>query len=113
MVRPVAWFKKGEPAEVDVEAEGTNLSILGCMSAYGLIALSQQVPKSSRKKQKTPLGTKRALPHGTNSSHFVLFVEEVVSVLNKIGLKNMYIVMDNAFIHKTPEVLKAIRDSKH
>lgn len=39
MVRPVAWSKK----------------------AYGLIALSQQVPKSSRKKQKTPLGTKRAL----------------------------------------------------
>ncbi|KAG2230253.1 hypothetical protein INT48_009823 [Thamnidium elegans] len=73
MVCPVAWSKKGEPAEVDVEAEGTNLSILGCMSAYGLIALSQQVPKSSRKKQKTPLGTKRALPHGTNSSHFVLF----------------------------------------
>ncbi|KAG0735990.1 hypothetical protein G6F16_001906 [Rhizopus arrhizus] len=113
MVRPVARSKKGETAEVDVEAEGTNLSILGCMSAYGLIALSQQVPKSSRKKQKPPLGTKRALPHETNSSHFVLFVEEIVSVLNKIGLKNMYIVMDNASIHKTPEVLKAIRDSGH
>ncbi|KAI7889696.1 uncharacterized protein EV154DRAFT_591632, partial [Mucor mucedo] len=59
MVRPVTWSKKGGPAEVDVEAEGTNLSILGCMSAYELIALSQQVPKLSRKKQKTPLGTKR------------------------------------------------------
>ncbi|CEP18228.1 hypothetical protein [Parasitella parasitica] len=64
MVRPVAWSKKGEPAEVDVEAEGTNL-------------------------------------------------KEIVSVLNKLGLKNMYIVMDNAAINKTPEVLKAIRDSGH
>lgn len=107
MVRPVAWSKKGEPAE------GTNLSILGCTSAYGLIALSQQVPKSSGKKQKTPLGTKRALPHGTNSSQFLLFVEETVSVLNNIGLENMYIVMDNASIYKTPEVLKEIRDSGH
>ncbi|KAI7900865.1 uncharacterized protein BX663DRAFT_149209 [Cokeromyces recurvatus] len=52
MVHPVAWSKKGEPAEVDVEAEGTNLSILGCISAYGLITVSQQVPKSNRKKNK-------------------------------------------------------------
>ncbi|KAG1146555.1 hypothetical protein G6F37_001371 [Rhizopus arrhizus] len=64
MVRPVAWSKKSEPAEVDVEAESTNL-------------------------------------------------KKIVSVLNKLGLKNMYIVMDNAAIHKTPEVLKAIRDSGH
>lgn len=61
MVRPVAWSKKGEPAEVNVEAEGTNLSILGCMSAYGLIALSQQVPKSSRKKQKNSSWYKKSL----------------------------------------------------
>ncbi|CAO3687471.1 unnamed protein product [Rhizopus stolonifer] len=52
MIRPVAWSKKGEPAQVDVEAEGTNLSILSCMSAYGLIALSQQVPKSSKRNKK-------------------------------------------------------------
>jgi hypothetical protein len=52
MVRSVAWFKKGEPVEVDdVEAKMTNLSNLGCMSAYGLIAISQQIPKSSKKKK--------------------------------------------------------------
>ena len=105
MVRPVPW--------VDVEAEGPNLRILGCMSAYGLSAVSQQVLKSSWKKYKTATGIKRGLPHGTNSLHFTLFVEEIVSVLNKLGLKKMYIVMDNAAIHKTPEVLKAIRDSGH
>ncbi|ORE01449.1 hypothetical protein BCV72DRAFT_310028 [Rhizopus microsporus var. microsporus] len=46
MVRPVAWSRKDEPAEVDIEAEGANLSILGCMSAYGLIALSQHMEKN-------------------------------------------------------------------
>lgn len=113
LVRPVAWSKKGTPAEVEVQPEGVNLSILGCLSAYGLIAVSQQVPKSSRKKQKVASGTKRGLPHGTNASHFLLFLEEMAAVLNKLGLHNMYIVMDNATIHKTPEVLQAIRNHGH
>lgn len=62
-------------------------------------------------KNKNLLLVQRDLPHGTSSSHITLFVEEIVYVLNNFGLKNMYIVMDNAAIHKTPEVLKAIRDS--
>ncbi|KAI8886573.1 hypothetical protein K501DRAFT_269734 [Backusella circina FSU 941] len=40
MVRPVAWSKKG-----------TNLSVLGCMPWYGLLALSQQVPKPTGSKK--------------------------------------------------------------
>ncbi|KAI8880089.1 hypothetical protein K501DRAFT_296655 [Backusella circina FSU 941] len=35
-----------------------------------MIALSQQVPKPN-------VGTKRGLSHGTNSSHFLLFIEEM------------------------------------
>ncbi|KAI9470433.1 hypothetical protein BDB00DRAFT_899986 [Zychaea mexicana] len=46
MVRPVAWSKKGQSADVEVPTQqGTNLSVLGCMSCYGLISLSQQVPR--------------------------------------------------------------------
>ncbi|KAI9272660.1 hypothetical protein BDA99DRAFT_592957 [Phascolomyces articulosus] len=46
MVCPVAWSKKGVSADVEVPTQqGTNLSVLGCMTYYGLIALSQQVPK--------------------------------------------------------------------
>ncbi|KAI8884058.1 hypothetical protein K501DRAFT_183130, partial [Backusella circina FSU 941] len=46
MVRPVAWSKKGETSEVEIPTQqGTNLSVLGCMSWYGLLALSQQVSK--------------------------------------------------------------------
>jgi hypothetical protein len=73
-VHPVAWSKKGTPTEVEVQPEGINLSILGRLSVYGLIAASQQVLKpNSRKKQKIA-GIKRSLPHGINSSHFLLFV---------------------------------------
>ena len=88
------------------------MSILGCLSAYGLIAVSQQVPKSGRKKQKVD-GVKRDLPHGSNLTHFWLFVEEMAAVLNKLGLHNIYIVMDNATIHKTPKVFQAIRNHGH
>ncbi|KAI8884055.1 hypothetical protein K501DRAFT_85198 [Backusella circina FSU 941] len=88
MVRPVAWSKKGETSEVEIPTQqGTNLSVLGCMSWYGLLALSQQVSK--------------------------LFVQEISSVLKDFGLENMYIVIDNATIHKTPDVLQAIRDNGH
>ncbi|KAG1303212.1 hypothetical protein G6F64_010268 [Rhizopus arrhizus] len=104
MVRPAGWSKKGTPVEVEVQPEGTNLSILGCMSAYGLIAVSQQVPKSKGYKKQKIAGTKRALPHDTKPSHFLLFVEEMTSTLNKLGLHNMHIIMDNATIHKTEEV---------
>ncbi|KAG2215415.1 hypothetical protein INT45_005444 [Circinella minor] len=83
MVRPVAWSKKGTSGEVEVQPEGINLSILGCMSVHGLIALSQQVPKPN------------------------------AVLLNKLGLKNMYIVMDNAAIHKTPDVLREIHEHGH
>lgn len=113
MVRPVGWSKKGTPAEVEVQPEGINLSILGCMSVHGLIALSQQVPKPNGRKKQKVAGTKRGLPHGTNSSHFLLFIEEIAVLLNKLGLENMYIVMDNAAIHKTPDVLRAIHEHGH
>ncbi|CDH60001.1 hypothetical protein RO3G_03680 [Lichtheimia corymbifera JMRC:FSU:9682] len=115
MVRPVAWSKKGTPATVTVPTiRGTNLSIIGCISFYGLIALSQQVPGTTgSKKRKLVDGKESGLPHGTKSSHFLLFVEQVAYVLNKHGLHNMYIVMDNASIHKTKQVLDAIRKHNH
>ncbi|RCH98736.1 hypothetical protein CU097_015363, partial [Rhizopus azygosporus] len=108
MVRPVGWSKKGTPVEVEVQQEGTNLSILGCMSANGLIAVSQQVPKSKGYKKQKIAGTKRTLPHDTKSSHFLLFVEEMASTLIKLGLHNMHIVLDNATIHKIEEVVTEI-----
>lgn len=37
----------------------------------------------------------------------------MTTTLNKLGLHNMYIVMDNASIHKTKEVMKAIHESCH
>ncbi|KAG0932292.1 hypothetical protein G6F57_010454 [Rhizopus arrhizus] len=113
MVRPAGWSKKGTPVEVEVQPEGTNLSILGCMSAYGLTAVSQQIPKSKGYKKQKIAGTKRALPHDTKSSHFLLFVEEMTSTLNKLGLHNMHIIMDNATIHKTEEIVTAIRENGH
>jgi transposase len=72
------------------------------------------VPKSNgSKKQEVAAGTKRKnLTHGTNSAQF-LFVEEMAAFLNKLGLNNLFIIMDNASIHKTPEVLKIIREYGH
>jgi hypothetical protein len=67
--------------------------------------------EKKKKKQKIA-GAKRDLLHGTNSNHFLLFVEEMVVVLIKLSLHNMYIVTDNAAIHKTLKFFKqsVIRD---
>lgn len=35
---------------------------------------------------------------GTNSSHFLLFEEETAYVLNRLGLNNIYIIVDNVRI---------------
>lgn len=84
-----------------------------CAKQIWLVRSRKILFMQKKEKKKTAIDTKRGLPHGINSPHFTLFVKEIVSVLNKLGLKNMYIVMDNAAIHKTPEVLKAVRDSGH
>ncbi|KAG2224060.1 hypothetical protein INT45_004941 [Circinella minor] len=114
MVRPVAWSKKGKASEVEVSTQqGTNLSVLGCMSWYGLLALSQQVPKPIGSKKCKIVSKDNGLPHGTSSSHFLLFFQEISSVSKNLGLESMYIVMDNATIHKTSEVLQAICNNGH
>jgi transposase len=56
---------------------------------------------------------KRGLPHGTNSTHFLLSVEEVAFALNKLDLHNMYTIMDNISIHKAIGILKTLRDNEH
>lgn len=61
-MRLVAWSKKGTSTEVEVQPEGINLSILGCLSMYGLIAVSQQVPKLNRRKKQKIAGIKRSFP---------------------------------------------------
>ncbi|KAI9271511.1 hypothetical protein BDA99DRAFT_433425, partial [Phascolomyces articulosus] len=74
MVRPVAWSKKGKASEVEVSTQqGTNLSILGYKSWYGLLALSQQVPKTTGPKKRKIASKDNGLPYGTSSSHFLLF----------------------------------------
>jgi hypothetical protein len=49
---------------------------------------------------------------GLTRGHFLLFVEKISVIRNKLGLHNMYIVMDNAAIHKPPEV-QVIRNHGH
>ena len=84
MVRPFNGRKKGEPSNVEVPTQqGIDLSVLGCMPYYGLIALSQQIPKTGGSKKCKLVTKKSDLPHGTSSSHFLLFVREMSSTLKK------------------------------
>lgn len=77
MVRPVAWSKKGKASEAEVSTQqGTNLSVLGCMSWYGLLAFSQQVPKPTGSKKRKIVSKDNGLPHGTSSSHLLLFFKK-------------------------------------
>lgn len=108
-------IQEGTPASVTVSTErGINLSILDCIPKKGLIAILQQVSRlSGSKKRKLVTPKKTGVPHGTNATHFFLFVEEMADVLDKYGMNNMFIVMDNAGIHKTKAVVQAIKDRGH
>lgn len=47
------------------------------------------------------------VPPGTNSSHFALFLSNLMDTLDKMDKKGMYLVMDNAPIPKT-EYIQAL-----
>lgn len=63
--------------------------------------------------EKKTVGAKRGLLYRTNSSQFLLFVKDIAAVLNKLGLRNMYIVMNNAAIHEISKGFQTICNHGH
>ncbi|KAG2209879.1 hypothetical protein INT45_005146, partial [Circinella minor] len=102
MHRSQGWSKVGSPCKITMETKGPNISILGAITAHGVITLSRRedcAPTNKKRKVNDPVSKK-----GTTSSDFMEFIEQVLTNIEAHDLLYRYLVMDNAAIHKTIDV---------
>jgi hypothetical protein len=106
--RGMAWSKKGTPAVVTVPTTKANAtSILGAISATGLINVSLRVPKRI-KKRKIGRSTD-GYSIGTVTGHYLSFLKATLDEMDKYpDMKGHYLVMDNAPIHSSSNIGKYI-----
>jgi hypothetical protein len=111
--------KRGKPAKVELPKNRCiTITIVGAICERGIINLTLRKPKAVQrkvafnKKRKrsdgTPDGVAATAKIGTRSEHFLEFIEGVMDTLDKHDMKDRYIVMDNAAIHKVSEIQEAI-----
>ncbi|KAG2221889.1 hypothetical protein INT45_012533 [Circinella minor] len=101
MHRSQGWPEVGSPCKITMETKGPNISILGAITAHGVITLSRREACAPTKKRKA---NDPASKKGTTSSDFMEFIEQVLTNIEAYDLPYRYLVMDNAAIHKTIDV---------
>jgi hypothetical protein len=123
--RTGAWGLKGKTPIVEVEkTKAVSHSILGAISVFGVINTSvrmpsvtatQLVPTSAGKKRKLDSGKgKPQKPKGTTGDHFYTFLKNTMDEMDKFEyLKEAYLIMDNASIHKRQDILDLITTRKY
>ncbi|CEP19613.1 hypothetical protein [Parasitella parasitica] len=103
--RSMAWLRKGTPAIIVTVPKTTAnaTSILGAMSAAGLIYISLSVPKRIKKRK---LGRESAAySSGTVTGHYLSFLEVTLDEMDKYPeMKGHYLVMDNAPMHSATDI---------
>lgn len=122
------WSKVGEPAIAKVpKHKGTNISIIGCISSWGIVNFCKVDPlkpsdaekierefpipdsKRKRKVKDDDKQQQRKLNKGTTAYHVVKFIEQTMDILDKQGKNGVYIVMDNCRIHHSDFVTECIK----
>lgn len=102
--RSIAWSRKGTSAIVTVPTITANaISILGAISAAGLINVSLRVPKRTKKRK---LGHETdAYSRGTVAGHYLSFLKATLDKMDKyLEMKGHYLVMYNAPIHSSSDI---------
>lgn len=101
IVRNRGWSAKGKPAKTIVPTNrGTSITILGAISSAGVIDISLRKPTSVTNAKKRKFDGKVVkITKGTNTSHYLAYLCNVMDVLDKNKMQGFYLVMDNAPIH--------------
>jgi hypothetical protein len=113
--------KRGVPAKVVFPSNrGITVTIIGAICEKGVIDLTLRKPKAvqksktSNKKRKRENGdavaTEVNARVGTGAEHFLQFVSGVMDTLDARGMTGQYLIMDNATIHKCPDIQQRIAD---
>ncbi|KAG1147090.1 hypothetical protein G6F37_009566 [Rhizopus arrhizus] len=108
--RSMAWSKKGSPAVVTVpKTRAKTTTILGAISAQGLIKCSLRLPQPpSNKKRKRGEDIGR-VSKGTVTGHYVSFLKATMDEMDQYPhMKGHYLVMDNAPIHTSVDIAKYV-----
>jgi transposase len=103
--RSRAWSKKGSRAIVTRPTTRANTtSILGAISASGLIAVGVKKPRPVKKRKADGY-----ISSGTVTGHYISFLKTTLDEMDKhLHMKGHYIVMDNAPIHTHENIKKYI-----
>ncbi|CEI98112.1 hypothetical protein RMCBS344292_12229 [Rhizopus microsporus] len=105
MKRPRAWSRKGTRAIATRPATRANAtSILGAISAAGLIATGVKKPRPTKKRK-----AEGYISFGTVTGHYISFLKTTLDEMGRHPhMKGYYIVMDNASIHTHENIKKYI-----
>jgi transposase len=112
ITRNRGWSVKGTSAKIEVPtARGTSITILGAISSQGIIDVSLRKPTTvsgSKKRRADGKVIETTARVGTRTEHFLFYLNNLMDVLDRNNLRGLYIVMDNAPIHKPNKVRECI-----
>ncbi|KAL1928080.1 hypothetical protein VTP01DRAFT_2996 [Rhizomucor pusillus] len=109
MKRSMAWSKKGSPVIVTVpKTRAQTTTILGAISASGLINCSLRLPQPPAQKRKRG-GCAGLMNTGTVTGHYLSFLKATMDEMDRYPhMEDHYLVMDNAPIHTSNDIVKYI-----
>ncbi|KAL1929384.1 hypothetical protein VTP01DRAFT_1522 [Rhizomucor pusillus] len=109
MKHSMAWSKKGLPAVVTVpKTRAKTTTILGAISASGLIKCSLRIPQPPAKRRKRG-GHADLTSTGTVAGHCLSLLKATMDEMDRYPhMKGYYIIMDTAPIHTSSDVPKYI-----
>ncbi|CEG82112.1 hypothetical protein RMATCC62417_16234 [Rhizopus microsporus] len=113
--RSMTWSKKGSPAVITVpKTRAKTTTILGAISAQGLIKCSLRLPQPPpNKKRKRGEGV-GCVSKGTVTGHYVSFLKATMDEMDQYPhMKGHYLVMDNAPIHTSTDIAKYVESRSY
>jgi transposase len=110
MKRSMAWSKKGSPAVVKVpKTRAQTTTILGAISAAGLIKCSLRLPQPPANKKRKRGDDVVHISKGTVTGHYISFLKATMDEMDQYPhMKGHCLVMDNAPIHTSEDIAKYI-----
>lgn len=113
MKRSGGWAPKGvTPVVKTPSTRSENRTILGAICYFGVVQLSLRKPKapSLNKKRKLELDKQQDTSRGTITGHYKQFLLDLMDTMDAHPvMKNAYLVMDNASIHKNASIARIIQ----
>lgn len=109
MNRGYGWSRKGTRCNVRTPtSKGENISIIGAISAVGILNLASRVPVAD-KNRPVPIAPVDC-GGGTTTNTFRSFIISLLDIMDGMNMVGYNIIADNCQIHKHGELVKMIRD---